>query len=106
MSTDNKLALSPEDLWDGLPTGTRFTDVKQALIMNRPGRKLLDIQWDMSPFKLFGGGGNLQSSLTFTVIAPRVAWPVYTKPKAVSQLVLADGTLYNVTASEGLLDEE
>ena len=106
MSTDNLLALIPADLWDGLPAGTRFTDLKQALLMDRPGRDLLEIQWDMGPSSGFGTGGNLHSSLQFTVHTRRVGWPVYAKPKSVAKFVLSDGVMYKVTPTTWLLDEE
>ena len=33
MSTDKLLALQPADLWDGLPAGVLFSDIKSALLM-------------------------------------------------------------------------
>ena len=63
MATDNLLALQLADLWDGLPAGVLFSDIKSALLMDRPGRNLLDVQWSAGPFRSFGEGGNLQQSI-------------------------------------------
>ena len=106
MATDNLLALQPADLWDGLPAGVLFSDIKSALLMDRPGRNLLDVQWSAGPFRSFGGGGNLQQMLRLDVKAPRVAWTVYTQPKAVSQILLKDDRLFNVTSTAWLLSDE
>ena len=106
MITDNLLDLQPSDLWDGLPAGVLFSDIKSALLMDRPGRDLLEVQWDDGPFKSFGDGGNLQQQLRFAIKAPRVSWTVYTQPKAVSQILLTDDRLFNVTSTAWLLSNE
>ena len=106
MAKNNLLALQPSDLWDGLPTGVLFSDIKSALLMDRPGRNLLEVQWAAGPFRSFGEGGNLQQALRFDVKPPRVAWMVYTQPKAVSQILLNDDRLFNVTSTAWLLSDE
>jgi hypothetical protein len=105
MATDNLHALQPADLWDGLPAGVLFSDIKSALLMDRPGRNLLEVNWAAGPFRSFGDG-TLQQALRFDVKAPRVAWTVYTQPKAVSQILLTDGRLFNVTSTAWLLSDE
>jgi hypothetical protein len=106
MSTDNIFAITPNDIWLGLPDNTKWSDIKQALLFNRPQREFVDVNWSMGVRRSFGTGSNLQESLRLPVYAPSVDWPLIAAPKSVSKVILADDILYKVTSSPWLLDEE
>mgnify|MGYP001034275006 FL=1 len=105
MSTDtnNVFDLTVADIWDGLPDGVEWSDLSEALMFSIPQREFLAIEWSAGPYRSFGDGENLQSELRLPVEAKKVGWPLSVKPKAVSKLILSNGVMYNVVATEWLL---
>ena len=106
MITDDVFSIEPNDLWLGIPDDTKWADIKQALMFDRPQREFIEVNWSMGVRREFGGGGTFQDSLRLPVYAPKVDWPLIAAPKSVSKVILADDILYKVTSSPWLLDEE
>ena len=106
MITDDVFSIEPNDLWLGLPADTRWFQIKQALMFDRPQREFIDVNWSMGVRREFGTGGNLQTALRLLVQAPSVKWGLIAMPKSVSKLILADDILYKVTSTPWLLDEQ
>ncbi len=105
MSTD-VFSIEPNQLWLGIPDDTKWNEIKQALLFDRPQREFIDVNWSMGVRRTFGSGGTFQDSLRLPVYAPSVDWPLIAMPKSVSKLILADDILYKVTSTPWLLDEE
>lgn len=103
MSTDNVFDLTVDDIWDGLPDGVQWSDLSEALMLPRPMREFLAINWSAGPYRSFGDGGNLQSALRLPVVTKKIGWPLSVQPKAVSKVILSNGTMYNVVPTEWLL---
>ena len=87
----------------GLPEGTKWHEIKQALMFDRPEREFIDVNWSAGPYRGFGDGGNLQNALRLPVKAPNVGWPLAAMPKSVSKLILSDDVLYKVEGTPWLL---
>jgi len=103
MSTNDIFSIEPNDLWLGIPADTKWSQIKQALMFDRPQREFIDVQWSMGLRREFGIGGNLQNALRLPVEAPKVGWPLSVMPKSVSKLILDDDVLYKVEGTPWLL---
>ena len=106
MISDDVFSIEPNDLWLGIPADTKWFDIKQALMFDRPGREFVEVNWSMGVRREFATGGNLHIALRLPVQAPNVDWPLIAQPKSVSKVILADDILYKVTSSPWLLDEK
>ena len=103
----NIFEVQPNNVWDGLPKSTRWSDLRSALILDTGFRDFLTINWasgprNYSPWSV----SNFQRTMRLTVEARYLNMEQQIRPEWVSQLVLASGTVYNVTPTAWLLDEE
>ena len=103
MSTNDIFSMEPSDLWLGIPADTKWNQIKQALMFDRPQREFIDVDWAMGVRREFGIGGNLQNALRLPVRAPNVGGPLTAMPKSVSKLILSDDVLYQVESTPWLL---
>ena len=103
MDTNDVFSIEPSDLWLGIPAGTRWIQIKQALLFDRPQREFLDVDWSMGVRREFGVSGNLQNALRLPVDTSKVGWPLSVMPKSVSKLILSDDILYKVEGTPWLL---
>ena len=103
MDINDVFSIEPSDLWLGIPASTRWIQIKQALLFDRPQREFLEVDWSMGVRREFGVSGNLQNALRLPVEAPKVGWPLSVMPKSVSKLILTDDILYKVEGSVWLL---
>jgi hypothetical protein len=106
MITDDVFSIEPNDLWLGIPDDTKWNEIKQALLFDRPQREFIEVNWSMGVRREFGTGGNLQTALRLPVDVPSIKWGLIAMPKSVSKLILADDILYKVTPTPWLLNEK
>ena len=94
----NVFEVSPNHCWDNLPTGTRWHDIREVMVLEANFRDLIRVNWSSGP-------GNydpwlvdeFQRSMRLLVVAGYFKEKHEIKCEWVSQIVLASGTLYNVT---------
>ena len=103
MSTYDIFSIEPSDLWLGIPADTKWNQIKQALMFDRPQREFIDVDWSMGVRREFGISGNLQNALRLPVEVQKVGWPLSVMPKSVSKLILSDDVLYKVEGTPWLL---
>ena len=106
MITNDVFSIEPNGLWLGIPADTKWNEIKQALMFDRPQREFIDVNWSVGVSRAFGTGGNLQTALRLPVQAPSVKWGLIAMPKSVSKLILTDDILYKVTSTPWLLGEQ
>ena len=103
MNTNDIFSIEPNDLWLGIPADTKWSQIKQALMFDRPQREFIDVDWSMGVRREFGISGNLQNALRLPVEVQKVGWPLSVMPKSVSKLILSDDVLYKVEGTPWLL---
>lgn len=103
----NVFEVSPNDVWDGLPEFTRWSDLRSALILDTDWRDYLTINWASGPRNWEPRSvENFNRTMRLSVKAGYFKMDHQIRPEWVSQLVLASGTVYNVTPTAWLLNEE
>ncbi len=43
MNTNDIFSIEPNDLWLGIPANTKWSQIKQALMFDRPQREFIDV---------------------------------------------------------------
>ena len=103
----NVFAVEPHDVWDGLPEFTRWSALKSALILDTGFRDFLPVSWASGPRNWEPWSvTHFNRTMRLTVKAGYFKLDQLVRPEWVSQLVLASGTVYNVTPTAWLLNEE
>ena len=100
----NVFEVEPNDCFDGLPEGTKWHNIRQALILDTGFKELIHVNWvagprNFQPWEV----ENFQRSMRLTVTAGYFQLTHEINLAWISQLVLDTGTAYSITPTKWLV---
>jgi len=107
MNPTTVFEVQPNHCWDALPELTKWREISEALILDTGWREFIPVNWSMGPRNFHPWFvENFQRSMRLTITAGHFKSEHLVRLEWVSQVLLASGTVYKVTPTPWLLDEQ